>query len=266
MKNKVKFALISLFAFIVLVFHFTENVHDSFVMNFLYVIPPFLATCCAYYVYKKLHFSSTRGKAFLFLTLGLAFWAMAEFFWMVTVVFLDVKPFPSFVDIFYLIAYPLLAIGFWIEYHIGEIRWTAKKAIALSMVSVVLITLTGYFGIYYAYDSENAILENVVNILYGTGDVVLSLLSLLILAIVIEYKRGKFFRPWILIFFANILMILADVLFSLYFEEYDEGIRVYQYMDFLWAASYLLFTYGFFRVGYILEEISKEVLEKNNIG
>lgn len=246
-------------------FQVIEDVHDSFIMNFLYVIPPLIAICCIYTVFKKLGYGTARGKAFLFLTLGMAFWAIAELGWLVAVVFLDVKPFPSFVDIFYLVAYPLLAIGFWLEYRMGEIRWTAKKAISLSLVSLVLIGLTGYFGIYYAYDATNTGLENLVNVLYGVGDVILSILTLLILAIVIEYKRGKFFRPWMIIFIANLLMIIADVLFAIYFNEYDEGAKLYQYMDLVWAGSYLLFAYGFYRIGYVLELISKGVIEKNNL-
>lgn len=263
MKNRIKFGLILLFVFIFIIFQLTENVTDSFLLNLLFIVPPFIAACCGFKVFNQLHYSSARGKAFLFITLGMAFWALAELAWMMAVVFLDIKPFPSFVDILYFVAYPLLAIGLWLEYQMGEIRWTLKKAISLSIISIVLITLTGYFGVYYAFDSENAVLENVFNIFYGVGDVVLSMLSLLILAIVIEYKRGKFFRPWLVIFFANILMIVGDVLFSIYFNEYDLGIRLYRYMDFVWIASYLMYAYGLFRVGYILEEINREVAEKN---
>lgn len=263
MKNRIKFGLILLFVFIFIIFQLTENVTDSLLLNLLFIVPPFIAACCGFKVFNQLHYSSTRGKAFLFISLGMLLWAVAEFAWMLAVVFLDIKPFPSFVDVFYLVAYPFLAIGLLIEYQMGEIKWTMNKAISLSIISIVLITLTGYFGVYYAFDSENAVLENVFNILYGVGDVVLSVLSLLILAIVIEYKRGKFFRPWLVIFFANILMILGDVLFSIYFDEYDLGIRLYRYMDFIWIASYLLFAYGLFRVGYILEEINREVAEKN---
>ena len=247
----------------VVTFMKVSNLQDNFLITFLFTLPSLLAAFAAFYVFKKMHFKSARGKVFLFLALGLSLWAIAEFLWMMAVVFWDIKPFPSFIDYFYLLAYPLLAIGFWLEYRMNQINWTMKKAITLSTLSILLVTMTGYFGVYQAYDAGNAFWENTANILYGLGDVVLSILVLLILAIVIEYKRGRFFLPWLYVFVANLLMIGADVLFSLYFKEYEQGIRLYRYMDFLWAGSYLLFAYGFLRIAWIIEEINQEIKLKS---
>lgn len=262
MKKYLLTGLISLFALTVFVYITFDSVFDNLFVNILFLLFPLAAVLGSAYTFSKFNYNSARGKVFLFLMFGMLSWFLAELLWTVFVVFFDAEPFPSFIDIFYLLAYPLIITGFWLEYRMGKIKWNCFKALTVFLTSIILIALTAYFGVYYAYDADNALLENVFNIAYGVGDVILSIMALFILVIVMEYKRGKFFRPWLYIFIGIILMIFGDVLYSIYFEEYETGLKLYQYIDLFWVGSYLLMAYGFFSIGYYLTGMKNDIKEK----
>ena len=56
-------------------------------------------------LFRQKHF---QAKAFLFFTIGLACWFIAEQIWQAYDYFLEGDPFPSEADIFYVAAYPFM--------------------------------------------------------------------------------------------------------------------------------------------------------------
>lgn len=247
MKNKRLF--FSLFLSLIFLFsagmYYFAQFPDWFkITQIIYLVSPFIAVLSGFYLVKTYGIGGSRGKVFLFFTLGLLAWFLGDVLWMLFSVFLDIDPFPSVADVVYLISYPLLLTSVLIEVFTNKISWTAKKLVPAILLSAFLIIFTSYYGIYYAYSTDATMLENIVSIAYGVGDTLIAVLIIFVLMVSLEYQKGQFFLPWIGLFMGMIFMVFADILYAVYYEPYGLLIKTYQYIDLLWIASYLTFSYS----------------------
>lgn len=241
---------------------FEEDIFANVLVQIIFLVSPLIASICGIFLLRSYGLKSSHGKSFLLITLALGSWFFGDILWAIYTVILEIEPFPSYIDIFYLIGYPLFFIGFLKEVMSGKIKWTLKKVVLPFIVSIILIALTSYFIIYLALDPEASLLANIVSTLYGLGDVVISIIVLLLIVIAYEYKKGKMFFPWVIILVATLFLVVADILFAIFTTPYVEGVRIYQFIDLLWIGNYLLFAYGFFLIGFSIREIQNRFFEK----
>lgn len=243
-------------------FYQQESDLNYIISTIFYLSASTIAVMAGIYAVKQYGLKSTRGKALLFITLGLAGWMGGEYLWSVFELILDIDPFPSFADVSYIVAYPLLFIGLLFEIGLGKIDWSLKKILVLSVSVIIFALITIYFGIYLAYDVEATFIENLFAIFYGVGDLILVAISLLLLVLSLEYKGGKMFYPWLFVFAGMICMWLADIGFAVYVDEYKESLGVTVILDHLWIASYFFLTYGLFNMAFIVNQIKTSLLHK----
>ncbi|MFC1656333.1 hypothetical protein ACFL3C_05670 [Patescibacteria group bacterium] len=232
------------------------------ITNVFYLSASTIAFIAGIYAVKEYGLNSTRGKAILFITLGLLSWMVGEYLWSAFELIFDIDPFPSSADVSYILAYPLLFIGLLYEIRLGKISWSFKKYLMLGLATIAFSIITIYFGIYLAYDVEATLVENMVSIFYGVGDLILIVISLLLLILSAEYKGGKMFSAWLYVFVAMILMWGADIGFAMYTEEYESSLMMAILLDHLWTASYLFFTYALFNMGFVVHQINANILQK----
>jgi len=230
----------------------------------LFLFPPLLAALLGFYAANTYKLSNIHGKAMAFLASGMAFFFVGEALFFYYQYVLDKMPFPSVADIFYLLAYPLILIGLLIEVrmHKPKLSEFSKKTILLmSTALIALIGVVTYFGIYKAYDTEATILSNWIAISYGIADLIILIPAMYVLKLAFDFKGGKLFNSWIMIFFAMLFMLAGDILFASYSESYSEGLKPYTLIDLLWVASYLLFAYSFFYTASVLRELRKKLVK-----
>ena len=86
--------------------------------DLFYPVIGLIATAVLFYTFWKIRPVSPRfASAWFFLALGCLSWALGDVFWAVLEVILHEEPFPSIADVFYLLYYPLVIVGFLLIPH-----------------------------------------------------------------------------------------------------------------------------------------------------
>lgn len=212
------------------------------------------------YVALKYGLDNYHGRSFLIITVGVGCWFLGDMLWFFTSIFTTERLFPSPMDFIYLLGYPILFYGLGRELFINKLAINPKKYFWPAIVSFIYVVAVSYFGVYKAYSAENTILENALNIIYGVGDLLLAILALYILLKIESYEKAKFYYPWIIIFIGISLYLIADILYYIFLDEYLAG--GYYYFDLIWVASYAVWGYGLWNIGYVIKEIRQNVSNK----
>lgn len=232
--------------------------------DIIYLLASFLPMAGAFYA-LKLYGSGSNGRSLTLIALSFTALFIGETLWL-GFEQVGMDPFPSIADLFYIASYPLLFFGLLIQLKQAKVEWSNQGGFSKVLIWLSLITLiifVGYFGIYFAYDGESTLLENVVGMSYGVGDLILIFLSLFVLKMTEEFRGGQLFNAWLAVFIGLFLTLLADIGFAIYNEAYELGQFAYNAtLDFLWIGSFLAFAYGFFSMGNIIKKVQSRVLKK----
>lgn len=229
-----------------------------------YVISPLIAVIFSFGAVRLYGLKSTYGYPLFFLSLGLFCWFVGEALWVYYEFILAIDPFPSVADYFYLAAYPLFAMAFFVAMKKGELKIKSFDKIIVFLFglnALWLFVLVGYFGIYLAYDPAATLIENAVSIAYGVGDLVIFLACLLSLVLAWEYREGRIVMTWMYFFAGFTLILVSDIFFALYYKEYELGIQSYRItLDMLWILGYLYFGFGMYELAYLIRDIQGRAL------
>lgn len=246
--------ILSVFSYI-----YAENPGDNAYVQSLYLVPTFLSVLFGFSLLNVSGWKGKKSNIFLLMVIGIGLWLVGDILWAIYILILDLDPFPSYIDIVYLSGYIFLFLAFCKEYKLNKIIWQKKQIVYYAILFSVLTWLTGYYGVYMAYDSEATLWENVFSIAYGIADLILIAIILLILMIVRSYQKGKFTMPWTYILLGMIFTIFADLLYALYYVPYEEGVHLYQLIDLGWIFSFLFFAQGFNQFREIILDVHKKI-------
>jgi len=251
-----------IFAFILVsIAYIFEAEKQTFLNQILFLIFPVFAVLTGILAVKIYGLKSIAGKSLLAMTLGIACWAIGGIIWCAYAL-LNIDPFPSIADVFFLLGYLLVLLGLYMEFKKAQIQLSQlkKSTIILGLlITFVLTVIVFYFGIYMAYDSSVGFLENVVAMSYGIADLILIIGSLFALLMTRAYRGGKFSEFWMIVIAVFVLNLAADILFAIFSVPYTENAKPYIYIDLLWIAGYLLFAYGMLDNYFHIKAIRKRI-------
>src|SRR5260370_22452076 len=94
------------------------GVYYPWLRDSVYVATSLLSVVSGIFALRLYGFQGARAKTLLFLTIGMACWFIGEVIWNYYELILNIKPFPSIGDMFYLLAYPLVFFGLLNEIYI----------------------------------------------------------------------------------------------------------------------------------------------------
>lgn len=230
----------------------------------LYLFPEFLAVGSGVWVITVYGWRNINSKVIGLFTLGLGAWLAGEVLWVVFDLFLEIEPFPSLADVFYLLAPPLLFLSLVWKLRLTKIDWQSREVRKLLMltgvVGILLAAIVFYFGVWRAYDPELSRLENAILAGYGITDWFVMLAAVLVMLIAREYQGGKLFKVWMVILGGITCTFSADVLYAMNITQYEGGLKPYVYLDLLWVLSYLLIGYGLYDMGRIIRQVQRKVI------
>jgi hypothetical protein len=189
--------------------------------------------------------NSKQGRMFGLITIGYASWLMGELIWLYFAWFTDVDLFPSVADYFFLAGYPIFFVGFGAIAMWSKTYWPQKLLLRLLPFYLPFVAATIYFSVFKAYDPSQSWWYNAVSIGYGVGDLILIGFVLITIFHSLEYKGGKLTLPWSLVGYGLISYWLADTLFAMLSEQYEQGGSFTAFNDLVWVVSYFLVWWGF---------------------
>lgn len=185
-------------------------------------------------------------RQWLFLSLGAGSYFLGMVVWTYyEVVLLQEAPFPGLPDVFFLLVFPLLAVGVFTALSSFRKLFDMRPALVISAVACLLATAAVYFGVGQAIlaDPEMSALQTALSILYPIGDVWLLLFPVIALIITaVRMRAGTLVRPWWAVSGGLLLIFAADVLFTIttWNGTYVSGSPI----DLGWLLGYLLIAIG----------------------
>lgn len=181
------------------------------------------------------------GRQWMLIGAGVASFAVGDILWTIFELYLDIDPFPSAADFFYVAEYVffLAAIVLAIRAYSGLVK-TRIPALVGALVAVAGIAAT-YFVLLKPYVfPDTSGLELVVSTLYPVGDVALMLAPAISLALVVrQLGAGRLAWPWWIVVAGALVFALTDGFYS--YADWA-GIGVTAALDMGWLAANLLFA------------------------
>ena len=234
-----KFLLLSLLSssVVMLVANFLSDDNRSVVANLLFV--PVTAAMLVLSITLMLRFKTTgkHGKSWIAFAIFAASWFIAEQTWLVYDLILDIDPWPSIADFFYILGYAPLFI-FSILYIYPVRKAISKKLIIFSSMASVSLLIPTLFVAYQPDSSENEF-EVLLAASYPVLDAIMLCPALIGISL---FFKGEVGFLWILICVAVTLNVIGDTGFL--FLTMNDSYYVGHPVDFLYAWAYIFFSFG----------------------
>ncbi len=207
-----------------------------------FAVIAFVAAIFCFSTFKIYGKNSLEGKVWLMLTLGFIFWCGGESLWAYYELVEGIYPFPSPADIFYLLGYVPLCLAVFYSFYFMKVPFKRRKVGIALTLTIAYAALSGIFVLYPIAVSQESLFEKAVLLMYPLADIFLIFGASLLVEV---FRGGGLSKTWLIISLAFLATGIADTLFS-YLDWnglYELG-SPYDYIDFLWIFSYLLFIFG----------------------
>ncbi|MEP7103570.1 MAG: hypothetical protein ABI721_02595 [Candidatus Dojkabacteria bacterium] len=261
MRNKLLIAYFLLF--LTLSIFNVASEHNKLLIGFLYLSTFIFEVSAVYSAISAYGIKHPLGRSFAFICVGFTAAASGQIIWFYLRYIENINPFPSIADIFYLLAYIFIFIGYILMLRSLKLHWEKRYLEVLLLALLVAVSmgiLVFHFEIITILQTGGPFLDKAITIAYGINDLVLIVMVLFILRTAIEYKKGDIFRPWIAIFFAQFLVLIGDILFSIFSKEYAKDISPYNLIAVVWFVANLLVIYGYYGFSDILKKAQDEMI------
>lgn len=265
--QKRKLFLISLLCLLVVdvvvyLFHIGGQSHDL-LRNVLFLLGQLVTITGGIYAMREYGLSNPTGKTVAFLTCGFILWALGSLTYVINTFFLGIDQYPSLADVFIIAGYFFYMGGLLLEVRKRHVSFKNPYKIVTFITGLIIAVVTFYFGFYLAIDPSAPWLVSIVSLGYGIGDVILLMTLLIVIMMAFEYKGGRLFLPWFLIFTGFLVILVADILFTFYVVQYEaKEWPYYVGIDFIWRVSYVFFAYGLFSLGFVVKDVKNTIAHK----
>jgi hypothetical protein len=182
-------------------------------------------------------FTGKHGMAWIALTVCAVSWLIAELTWIFYEVILNIDPFPSFADIFYLLGYPFLFM--FLIFYIEPVQ----KAITKKMIAVAtLLSLSILIPSLFIALQDNSNMSYFEAILAGAYPVVDALIIIPALIGIALFFKGQVNFMWTLVCIGIFSLFVADTVFL--FAQLDMWYYTGHPIEVLFYFMYVLISYG----------------------
>ncbi|MGD8707167.1 MAG: ATP-binding protein [Nitrosopumilaceae archaeon] len=214
------------------------------------IIPGTLVVLSIWAVIKSDTIKKLPKNSLIFLTIAFSCWFIAEQTWNLYEHVLEIDPYPSAADFFYLAA-PLFMFIALLIFLKG--KKTSNKSLVISSIISFLILIPSIIATLEA-SAEDELLESIIAIVYPVVDAIMLVPVIIIIGFLISKKRDFF---WIMIISGIIIMLVADTgfLFLVINDEYEDGHPI----DILWVSAYTIWA---FMMLYIIIQSKKSNIEE----
>ncbi|TFG27706.1 MAG: hypothetical protein EU532_06860 [Promethearchaeota archaeon] len=224
---------------------FEANMFQSYMI----IITAGIATINLCYLAKRYKLPTTLGKMWFLLGLGMLGWVIGEIIYTYYENFTDIEPFPSIADLFYLLAYIPLSVGFIIQMRVLKITLPNRDKLfvfisfliicIIVMISVIILPIQEVSPI-----PEDEIFAYFVGALYPIFDLFLMLCIFVVFA---KLRHGEINIAWLFLLLGFLLTVFADIIFN-WVEVVGGEPATFELYDLLYLIGYVLIYIGAFKV------------------
>jgi signal transduction histidine kinase len=228
-----------------------ENFSNTISLSVYTIVPGLLVVLSIWAITKSETIQEIPKKSLVFLVFAFSSWFIAEQTWNLYEHVLDIDPYPSIADFFYLAApiFMFVSLTFFLKSTEKKI---SKKMILFSSIISLLILIPSLVATFNV-SAEDEPFEVIIALTYPIVDSIVFVPAIITISFLISNRRSFF---WIMIIVGLLVMLAADTafLFLVIEDEYVDGHPV----DILWVSSYTIWAFMMFHI--IME--SKHFKEK----
>lgn len=240
-----------------LIFSSEENI---VIRHIVYLLGPITAVVAGLIAMKSLGWNGRRATIVASILVGVGLWLLGEtatlyFVWK------GIDTYPTIADFFFVSGYVFYTLAVVLKIKLFGLHWGKVNTIRWFVlgVSFILITLVVVYMTVLGYDPEGSFLANFTGFSWSLGDLVAGGLSLVLLAMIWEYKDGSVRIGWLWFMGAIFANLVADAVYSLNPGVILEGSWTSIILNSVWIAGYCMFA------GYFLEVIREIKKIENKI-
>ena len=237
-KNAIILSLIVLITYILVLISLTTE--PSLQMIFSDLISPIVGILVFIGLFYVAKLSSIQEKrvqiAWYILSISVLFYAIGDIIWAILELALNQQPFPSIADVFYLLFYPLFALGI---YYLPRNPLSQNEKLKLILdMSIIVMTALIILGIFLMipliYSNEDP-LANIISLIYIIGDIIL---LFAILRILFNNFKNIYRDPLLLLGLGVSIQIITD---SIYCYQLIQGTYISGgLLDGGWVLSFII--------------------------
>jgi len=236
-----KFLAISLFAIAVGILVTNMISEDTAIVfaSWSYIVTAGSFLVLALIMMVKTRGIGSHGKSWVLLAVFAISWFTAEMIWDVNELILEIDPYPSNADFFWLLGYPFY-FGFLMFYLKPFSKAISKKMIVLSSLISILFLISAFY-VSSDIDLELTELENILVFIYPLLDAVVLVPALIGVTL---FLTGRVNFLWTLMCLAIMCVIIADIMF--YFGTLEDDYYSGHPVEILFHWVYILFAFGIY--------------------
>jgi len=185
----------------------------------------------------KSGFIGKHGIAWITLTVCAVSWLIAELTWIFYEVVLNIDPFPSVADIFYLLGYPFLFM--FLIFYIEPVRKAITKKMVIFATLLALSVLIPSLFVALHEGSNVSYFETVLAYIYPVVDALVIIPALIGIAL---FFKGQVNFMWTLVCIGIFSMFIADTVFL--FADLDMWYYTGHPIEILFYFMYVLISFG----------------------
>jgi signal transduction histidine kinase len=218
-----------------------ENFSNTISLSVYTIVPGLLVVLSIWAITKSETIQEIPKKSLVFLVFAFSSWFIAEQTWNLYEHVLDIDPYPSMADFFYLAApiFMFVSLTFFLKSTEKKI---SKKMILFSSIISLLILIPSLVATFNV-SAEDEPFEVIIALTYPIVDSIAFVPAIITISFLISNRRSFF---WIMIIVGLLVMLAADTafLFLVIEDEYVDGHPV----DILWVSSYTIWTFMMFHI------------------
>ncbi|MGB9980064.1 PAS domain S-box protein [Methanobacterium sp.] len=231
-------ALIFLFSYILILTLLNNEPYLK--MAFSDIVSPAIELSAAFSLLYVVKLSSIKEKhikiAWIILGISVLCYAIGDSIWAFIELVLHQEPFPSIADVFYLLFYPLFALGIWYLPRKSISRDEKLKLIMdMSIIIIASVLILGTFLIVpFIYSNEDPLI-NLISVFYIIGDIIL---LFAVVRILFNNFRNIYRSPLLLLGIGISIQVITDSIYSYQtiLETYISG----GYLDIGWSLCFVI--------------------------
>ncbi len=216
-----------------------ENFSNTISLPAYTIIPGTLVILSIWAVTKSETIKELPRKALIFLMLSFLCWFLAEQTWNLYEHVIEIDPYPSIADFFYLAAPLFMFISLTIFLKSTEKKISKIQIFFSSVIALIVLIPSLVFTV--DFETETHLLEIIVGAAYPIADSILLVPAVITILFLIGNKRSFF---WFMILSGIITMLAADTIFL--FLVVNDGYVDGHPVDILWVSSYTIWMFMMF--------------------
>ncbi len=220
----------------------SEDPHVTLYSDIIAVLAAALPLITFLYAFLYFGKGSPERRILLLFIAGLGLWLFGEIMWLYYEGLMNVDPFPSIADLFYIHGYIAIFVALFLQYKLVKVRLERKYelgiGLAVGIIGVVMLSVLLYF---ITGEEEFSLLEKTISLYYPVADLFLLYMALLMTGL---YWQGKLSYAWLLIVLGIFAYSIGDLWFAYleWTEIYSEVL--WHPVDFTWLIGDLLLFLG----------------------